>query len=77
MLIYAHIYDKRFRWFFEDAYFYAEILRNNRENIIITYLFVDKLEAVIPSKLIQQKKNLNIVDKETKIQNQICLTHQK
>ena len=71
------LYDKRFRWFFWDEYFYAEVHLKNGKNLIITCLLFDKLEAIIPSNLIKRKKrifpyikkkNLNTIEKETKIQ---------
>ena len=73
------LYDKRFRWFFWDEYFYAEVFLKNGENLIITCLLFDKLETIIPSKLIKRKKrifpyikkeNLNTIEKETKIQTE-------
>ena len=73
------LYDKRFRWFFWDEYFYAEIHLKKGENLIITCLLFDKLETIIPSKLIKRKKrifpyikkeNSEKIEKEKKIQSE-------
>jgi hypothetical protein len=71
------LYDKRFRWFFWDEYFYAEVHLKNGENLIITCLLFDQLETIIPLKLIKRKKrifpyikklNVSTIEKNTKIQ---------
>ncbi len=52
------LYDKRFRLFFWDEYFYAQVYLKSGKNIIITCLLFDKLEAIIPSNLIKRKKRI-------------------
>lgn len=52
------LYDRRFRWFFWDEYFYAQIYLKNGKNIFITCLLCDELETIIPLKLIRRKKRI-------------------
>jgi hypothetical protein len=52
------LFEKRYRLFFWDEYFYAEIYLKNGKNIIITCLLFDKIETIIPSNLIKRKKRI-------------------
>ena len=52
------LYEKRYRLFFWDEYFYSEIFLKNGEKIIITCLLFDKIETIIPSNLIIRKKRI-------------------
>lgn len=52
------LYEKRFRWFFWDEYFYAIIHLKNGESLTVTCLIFDQLEELLPQNLIIRKKRI-------------------